>query len=60
MTLWLVAVGSKFVVLELVDLVFGDRVRLGGFVSVTLLIVTLLLSRRLVRHLLFPGDTSPI
>ena len=41
-------------VLELVDLVFGDAVSLGGFVSVTLLIVVLLVSRRLVRRLLFP------
>ena len=48
-TLWLVAVGSKFVVLELVDLVFGDSVSLGGFFSVTLLIVTLLVSRLVVR-----------
>ena len=53
-TLWLVAVGSKFVVLELVDLVFGDSVSLGGFFSVTLLIVTLLLSRLVVRRTLFP------
>jgi len=50
--LWVVAVGSKLVVLELVDLVFGDRVSLGGFVSVTLLVVVLLLSRSAVRSLL--------
>ncbi len=34
--LWLVLFGSKFLVLEAVHLVFGDRVRLGGFFSVTL------------------------
>jgi hypothetical protein len=50
--LWLALVGSKFVVLECVDLVFGDRVTLGGFVSVTVLILTLLLSRAAVRRLL--------
>ena len=50
--LWVVAVGSKIVVLELVDLVFGDQVSLGGFVSVTLLVVVLLLSRSAVRSLL--------
>ena len=55
--LWVVAVGSKIVVLELVDLVFGDRVSLGGFVSVTLLVVVLLLSRSAVRSLLaYPQD----
>ena len=48
----MVAVGSKLVVLELVDLVFGDKVSLGGFVSVTLLVVVLLLSRSAVRSLL--------
>jgi hypothetical protein len=49
---WLVAAGSKFAVLELVNLVFGDAVSLGGFVSVTLLVVSLLLSRAAVRRLL--------
>lgn len=50
--LWGVLFGSKFLVLELVDLVFGSRVSLGGFFSVTLLILTLLLSRAAVRRLL--------
>ena len=58
LSLWAVAVGSKFVVLELMDLVFGDAVSLGGFVQVTLLIMALLLSRAAVRRLLFglPAD----
>jgi hypothetical protein len=51
--LWVVAAGSKIVVLELVELVFGDAVSLGGFVSVTLLVVALLLSRAGVRRLLY-------
>ena len=57
-SLWAVAVGSKFVVLELMDLVFGDAVSLGGFVPVTLLIMALLLARAAVRRLLFglPAD----
>src|SRR5690348_4546560 len=42
--LWVVLVGSKFVVPEVVDLVFGSRVDLGGFIPVALLIITLLLS----------------
>lgn len=50
--IWLVAAGSKFVVLELVDLVFGDSVSLGGFWSVTALVLALLLSRAAVRSLL--------
>ncbi len=54
--LWLVLVGSKIAVLELVDVIFGDRVSLGGFLSVTLLIVVLVLSRELVRRML---ETPP-
>jgi hypothetical protein len=50
--LWLVLFGSKFLVLELVALVFGERVQLGGFVAVTLLIVVLMLAREGVRRLL--------
>ena len=50
--LWVVAAGSKLVVLGLVDLVFGDAVSLGGFLSVTLLVVALLASRAGVRRLL--------
>jgi hypothetical protein len=56
LAIWLFAVGSKIVVLELVNLVFRDSVSLGGFVSVTLLVLALLLSRSLVRRLL--GDQS--
>lgn len=53
--LWLVLFGSKFLVLETVNIVFGSRVSLGGFFSVTLLIVSLLLSRAAVRRLLRRG-----
>lgn len=53
LALWVVAAGSKLVVLELVDLVFGDSVSLGGFVPVTLLVVALLVSRAAVRRLLY-------
>ena len=59
LSLWVVAAGSKIVVLELVDLVFGDSVSLGGFIPVTLLVVALLMSRAAVRRLLYdaPGDS---
>lgn len=50
--LWLLLIGSKFLVLEVVDLVFGSRVSLGGFIPVALLIITLLLARAGVRRLL--------
>ncbi|WP_220187230.1 hypothetical protein [Pseudonocardia pini] len=49
--LWLVLFGSKFLVLELVRLVFGERVQLGGFFAVTLLILVLMVGRAGVRRL---------
>ena len=55
LSLWVVAAGSKLVVLWLVDLVFGDSVSLGGFIRVTLLVVALLASRDAVRRLLYDG-----
>ncbi|MGH3345896.1 MAG: hypothetical protein ACRDO4_02840 [Nocardioides sp.] len=51
--LWVVAVGSKLVVLWLIDIVFGGAVSLGGFIPVTLLVFALLMSRAAVRRLLF-------
>ena len=58
--LWAVLFGSKFLVLEAVNVVFGARVSLGGFFSVTLLIVTLLLSRAAVRRLLPRPDRREV
>lgn len=54
--LWILAAGSKVLVLELVAFVFDDAVSLGGFVSVTGLVLTLLAARAGVRWLL--GDES--
>lgn len=59
MALWVVAAGSKLVVLELVDVVFGDAVSLGGFVPVTLLVVALLGARAAVRGLLVDTPSAP-
>ena len=58
LSLWVVAAGSKIVVLELVDLVFGDSVSLGGFIPVTLLVVALLMSRAAVRRLLYGAPAA--
>lgn len=43
--------GSKLVVLELVALVFGNAVYLGGFFQVTALIIVLMLARGGIRRL---------
>lgn len=60
LALWAVLLGSKFVVLELVALVFAGRVVLGGFFAVTGLILLLMVCRAGVRRLLAPaGDSQP-
>lgn len=52
LALWLVLVGSKFVVLEIIAFAFAGQVQLGGFFSVTGLIIILMLARGGVRKLL--------
>lgn len=56
LALLFVMAGSKFVVLELTALAFGDSVQLGGFFAVTALILTLMLARHGTRYLV--GDPS--
>jgi hypothetical protein len=51
--LWVLAAGSKILVLELIALVFGDAVSLGGFIPVTGLVICLMLARAGVRWLLY-------
>lgn len=50
-SLFVVAAGSKFVILWITDLLFGDAVHLGGFFPVTFLIITLMIARAGVRRL---------
>ena len=38
---------SKFLILEIVDLVFGDRVELGHFIEVVVLIISMIVARAL-------------
>ena len=38
---------SKFLILEIVDLVFGDRVELGHFIEVVALIISMIVARAL-------------
>jgi hypothetical protein len=58
LTLLLALPASKFLVLGVVDLVFGDAVSLGGFFSVTALIVVLMLARAGTRRLIQPADAT--
>ncbi len=51
----LILPGSKFVVLWLEDILFGDAVSLGGFWSVTLLVFALTGARWAVRQVMAPA-----
>lgn len=57
--LWIVLAGSKFVVLKLEEILLGDAVTLGGFFTVTGLIITLMLSRSGVRALVERSSWVP-
>ena len=48
LSVWLVLFGSKFLILEAVDLVFGDHVELGKLIEVILIVVVMLASKALV------------
>ncbi len=53
---------SKFVILEVVDLVFGEHVELGGFFHVIALVLTMMLARAAARRVdraLGDGSSSP-
>lgn len=51
---WLILFSSKFVILELVGIIFGEHVSLGKLLDVILLVITLMLSRQIFR-LIYQG-----
>lgn len=48
---WLILFGSKFLILEVVDLVFGEHVELGKFLDVILLVIALMVAREVVQRI---------
>jgi len=57
---WLILFGSKFVILEIINIVFGEHVKLGKFLDVILLVIALILSRELFQWLYHRlGKTEP-
>lgn len=48
---WVVLFGSKFVILEAVDLVFGTRVELGGLIPFIVLVVAILAAEAIIERL---------
>ena len=48
---WLILFSSKFLILEAVDLVFGDHVELGKFWHVLILVIALMVAREVVQRI---------
>lgn len=47
---WLVLLGSKFVILELIDIVFGESVDFGGLVPFIIVVVALLAAEAILER----------
>jgi len=59
-SMWVVLFLSKFVILEVIDIIFGEHVELGKFLDVVVLIITLMVVRELtVRAYLALGESQP-
>ncbi|MEA3326299.1 MAG: hypothetical protein U9R53_03195 [Chloroflexota bacterium] len=48
---WVILFGSKFVILELIDIIFGEHVKLGKFLDVILLVIALILAREIFHRI---------
>jgi hypothetical protein len=48
-TIWIVLFGGKFVMLEIVNIVFGEHVELGHLLEVILIVVTMMIAGQLMQ-----------
>ena len=48
---WLILFGSKFLILEVVDFVFGEHVELGKFLDVIVLVIALMVAREIFQQI---------
>ncbi len=51
MSVWGVVFLSKFVILEIIDVIFGDHVEISSFISLILLIVTMMVSKKILEKI---------
>lgn len=59
-SVWGILFLSKFVILEVVDIVFGDHVSLGSFWMVIAIVLSMMIARELFARLYFAlGDGDP-
>ena len=62
MSTWVILFLSKFLILEVVDFVFGDHVELGKFVQVLSLVIALMVAREVFQRIymaLGSSETAP-
>ena len=58
---WLILFGSKFLILEIVDLIFGEHVELGKFLDVIVLVIALMVAREVYQRIyLSLGVSEPV
>jgi len=61
---WGILFLSKFVIIELTHLIFGDLVQLGGFIQIVVLIIAMIAARRglglVYTRLLGPATPAPV
>lgn len=58
---WLILFGSKFLILEIVDIVFGEHVELGKFLDVIVLVIALIVAREIFQKIyLSLGEKEPV
>lgn len=57
---WLILFLSKFLILEVVDLVFGEHVELGKFIDVIVLVIALMVAREVFQRIYISlGEHEP-
>ncbi len=50
---WIILFLSKFLILEVVDIVFGEHVELGKFLDVIILVIALIATREVIQRIYF-------
>jgi hypothetical protein len=48
---WLILFGSKFLILEVIDFIFGEHVSLGKFLDVILLVIVMMVAREVFQQI---------
>ena len=57
---WLVLLGSKFAILEAIDIVFGDRVKFGGVIPFIVVVIAIIITETLLSKIYAMLADEPI